>query len=223
VVGHHEQEVIMAKTFDIAVVTQAWTSLVAQIGELGTIHSAEESARTVSLLDTLLAETRGQHRHPLESLVSLVGDLVESFENRAIPASAASPAEVLLLLMESNGLTQTDLAQELGGQPVVSAILNGRRRINARQASELASRFGVSPALFIATASPTPAEAPASARQATAAFRKLFRMDVVELTSGAIKKATTAGAFKRTRTKFERTPMKRNTSLATNEMILSLH
>lgn len=213
----------MAKTFDIAVVSQAWTALVAQVGELGTIHSAEESARAVSLLDTLLAETRGQHGHVLESLVSLVGDLVESFENQTLPSSAASPAEVLLLLMESNGLTQADLAQELGGQPVVSAILNGRRRINARQASELAVRFGVSPALFIAPASTTPVKAPEPAREASAAFRKLFPMDVVELTSGAIKKATTAGAFNRTRTKFVLAPMKRNTSLVTNEMILALH
>lgn len=213
----------MAKTLDIAVVTQAWTALVAQVGDLSTIHSAEESARAVSLLDTLLAETRGQHGHVLESLVSLVGDLVESFENQTLPTSAASPAEVLLLLMESNGLTQADLAQELGGQPVVSAILNGRRRINARQASELAVRFGVSPALFIAPSPTTPVKAPESAREASAAFRKPFPMNVVELTSGAIKKSTTAGAFKRTRTTFPRVPMKRNTSSATNEVILSLH
>jgi len=46
-------------------------------------------------------------------------------------------------------LTQTELSKELGGQPVVSAILNGKRAINARQASALASRFGVSAAVFI--------------------------------------------------------------------------
>lgn len=213
----------MAKTFDIVVAAKAWTALVAQVGELGTIHSAEESARAVSLLDTLLAETRGQHGHVLESLVSLVGDLVESFENQTLPTSAASPAEVLLLLMESNGLTQADLAQELGGQPVVSAILNGRRRINARQASELAVRFRVSPALFIAPAPTTPVKVRESAREASAALRKLFPMDVVELTSGAIKKVTTAGAFKRTRTKFVLAPKKRNTSLVTDEMIFAPH
>ena len=33
---------------------------------------------------------------------------------------------------------------------LVSAILNGKRAINARQASTLASRFGVSAAVFIA-------------------------------------------------------------------------
>lgn len=213
----------MAKTFDIAVVTQAWTALLAQVGELGTIRSAEESEHAVSVLDTLLAETRGQHGHVLQSLISLVGDLVESFENQTLPSSTASPAELLLLLMESNGLTQTDLAQELGGQSVVSAILNGRRRINARQASELAVRFGVSPALFIAPASSAPVKAPESARVAPAAFREPFHMEVVEITSGAIKKATTAGVLNRTRTKFVRAPLKRNTSLVANKVILPLH
>jgi len=46
--------------------------------------------------------------------------------------------------------TQAELGAELGGQSVVSAVLNGKRAINARQASALAERFGVSPAAFIA-------------------------------------------------------------------------
>ena len=61
----------------------------------------------------------------------------------------AEPREVLRLLMEQNGLAQADLRAELGGQPVVSAILNGKRQINARQAKALAARFGVSPSVFI--------------------------------------------------------------------------
>ncbi len=43
---------------------------------------------------------------------------------------------------------QVDLAAELGGQSVVSAILNGEREINAKQARALAERFGVSVAAF---------------------------------------------------------------------------
>jgi hypothetical protein len=41
------------------------------------------------------------------------------------------------------------LAAELGGQPVVSAVLGGKRAINVRQAKALGQRFGVSPAVFI--------------------------------------------------------------------------
>ena len=174
----------------------------------------------MSLLDSLLAETRGEHGHILESLINLLGDLIESFESQSLPTSAASPAEVLRLLMDSNDLTQADLAQELGGQPVVSAILNGKRRINARQASELGVRFGVSPALFIGPMPVAPVEAPSSVRHASGS---LFPMQVVEFTSGATRKATTAATFRGTRTKFMQAPMKKNTSLTTNKMIIPLH
>lgn len=51
--------------------------------------------------------------------------------------------------MKENGLRQVDLAEEIGSQGVVSEILNGKRAINARQAKALASRFSVSPAVFL--------------------------------------------------------------------------
>jgi HTH-type transcriptional regulator/antitoxin HigA len=78
-----------------------------------------------------------------------VGELVAAYESRMHPVPDAPPREVLRLLMEQNGLTQSDLHRELGGQPVVSAILNGKRKINSRQAKALAARFRVSPAAFI--------------------------------------------------------------------------
>ena len=88
-------------------------------------------------------------RHPLAGLLDVLGDLVTAYEAREVPLPGAEPRDVLRLLMETNGLTQTELGIELGGQSVVSAILNGRRVINARQARALAQRFGVSPVAFI--------------------------------------------------------------------------
>jgi HTH-type transcriptional regulator / antitoxin HigA len=46
-------------------------------------------------------------------------------------------------------LRQADLAEIFGSQSNVSEVLNGKRKINARQARALASRFGVSAAVFI--------------------------------------------------------------------------
>jgi HTH-type transcriptional regulator / antitoxin HigA len=51
--------------------------------------------------------------------------------------------------MEEHDLKQTDLAEELGGQSVASAILNGKRELNARQVKALPARFNVSPAVFL--------------------------------------------------------------------------
>jgi HTH-type transcriptional regulator/antitoxin HigA len=88
-------------------------------------------------------------KHELAGLLELLGQLVEDYEkeHRVIPD--AEPREVLRLLMEQNGLKQIDLADEIGRQSVVSEILSGKRRINARQAKALAARFGVSAAAFI--------------------------------------------------------------------------
>jgi HTH-type transcriptional regulator/antitoxin HigA len=46
-------------------------------------------------------------------------------------------------------LHQADLADEFGSQLNVSKVINGKREINARQASALRKRFGVSPGIFI--------------------------------------------------------------------------
>ena len=85
----------------------------------------------------------------MAGLLDLIGELVAAYEAREQLVPDAAPGDVLRLLMEQNGLTQTDLRQELGGQPVVSAVLNGKRTINARQAKALAARFSVSPAVFL--------------------------------------------------------------------------
>lgn len=135
---------------DINAVTAAWTTLNESLGELHAVRSDEELTRYVDVLDYLLDVTRGNDEHPLVSLVDLLSDLVEAYETRSLGESDAPPADVLRLLMEANSLTQADLAQEFGGQPVVSAVLNGHRTINARQAGALAARFGVSAAVFIA-------------------------------------------------------------------------
>ena len=41
------------------------------------------------------------------------------------------------------------LAEELGGQSIVSTILNGKRELNTRQVKALAKRFNVSAAVFL--------------------------------------------------------------------------
>ena len=51
--------------------------------------------------------------------------------------------------MDQHDLKQHDLAAEIGGQSVVSDILNGNREINARQAKALAARFKVSALAFL--------------------------------------------------------------------------
>ena len=136
------------KAFDPASAERAWQAFQRDIG-IATIQTPKQYEQTVALMNRLVDVVGENQRHPLAGLLELVGELVASYEARLQPVPDAPPSDVLRLLMEQHGLTQTDLRAELGGQPVVSDILNGKREINARQAKALAARFHISPAAFL--------------------------------------------------------------------------
>lgn len=136
------------KEFDPASAERAWQAFRSSIG-VAAIQTPRQYEQTVAFMNRLLDLVGENERHPLAGLLDLVGDLVAAWESRMHPVPDAPPREVLRLLMEQNGLTQSDLRAELGGQPVVSAVLSGKRKINSRQAKALAARFRVSPAAFI--------------------------------------------------------------------------
>ena len=50
--------------------------------------------------------------------------------------------------MEDHGLRQSDLP-EIGSQSVVSEVLAGKRKLNARQVKALSRRFGLPADLFL--------------------------------------------------------------------------
>jgi len=67
----------------------------------------------------------------------LVAQLVEDYEGARHTPPDASPHQVLRFLMDQHGLKQTDLAAEIGGQSVVSDILNGKRESMATKPKPL--------------------------------------------------------------------------------------
>ena len=58
------------------------------------------------------------------------------------------PKALAFIRNQSPALKQSDLP-EIGSQGVVSEILSGKRELNVRQITQLATRFGVSPTLFM--------------------------------------------------------------------------
>lgn len=136
------------KEIDPASAERAWRAFRSSL-DVGAIRTPKQYEQTAALMNQLLDIVGENERHPLAGLLDLVGELVAAYESRAHPVPDAPPREVLRLLMQQNGLSQADLRAELGGQSVVSAILNGKREINSRQAKALAAHFGVSPAAFL--------------------------------------------------------------------------
>ncbi|MBI3901717.1 MAG: helix-turn-helix domain-containing protein [Nitrosomonadales bacterium] len=104
---------------------------------------------TVRHMDELLDCIGANESHRLMPLLDLVAKEVEAYEAKHQTPPEASPASVLAYLMDEHKLKQTDLAEELGGQRIVSSILNGKRELNTRQVKALTKRFGVSPAVFL--------------------------------------------------------------------------
>lgn len=111
------------------------------------IKNEQDYKRAVAMLDQLLDEVGENARHPLFGFLEVLGTLIESYEADHVQIKDAPPVEVLQLLMEQHGLSQSDLP-EVGSQGVASEILHGTRQLNTRQIKALSERFGVSPAVF---------------------------------------------------------------------------
>lgn len=90
-------------------------------------------------------------REAVSKYLSALVPFVEQYEKREFPIGSATPEEVLRFFIEEHGLSQYDLARELGGQPVVSDILKGKRRLSREHIERLSRRFGVAPATFYPT------------------------------------------------------------------------
>ena len=139
---------VAERHLDLASVQTAWQGL-NKLVPLGQITSERDYKRRVRVMDELLYRIGANESHRLMPLLDLVTKEVESYENKNHALPDATPAAVLAYLMEEHNLKQTDLAEELGGQSIVSAILNGKRELNTRQVKALATRFNVSPAVFL--------------------------------------------------------------------------
>ena len=122
---------------------QAWSV----IGSGLSIKTEQDYKKAVALLDRLLDEVGENEHHPLFGFLEVLGTMVENYESDYVEIKGATGKDVLKVLMDEHGLTQSDLS-EIGSQGVVSEILHGKRELNTRQIKALSERFGVSPAAF---------------------------------------------------------------------------
>ncbi len=111
-------------------------------------HTKKQYNKMVKYLDMLIDEIGEDQNHPLASLMETVGTLIETYEKRVLPIPKKDTISILKTLMADHGLKQKDM-KEIGSQGVVSEVLNGKRKLNARQIHSLSKRFNVSPAVFI--------------------------------------------------------------------------
>jgi len=105
-------------------------------------------SRAIRILMRESGSLDADNRAAVRQYLSAVVPFVEQYEKREFPIGRATPEEVLGFLVEQHDLSQYDLAKELGGQPVVSQILRGKRKLTREHIERLSKRFGVTPATF---------------------------------------------------------------------------
>lgn len=115
---------------------------------VSTLRTEEQYNKAVKLLDHLIDKVSEKPNDTLDSLIDILGTLIEDYENKYVPEPVGDPISSLKHFMEEHNLKQSDLP-EIGSQGVVSEILNGKRTLNVAQIKALSKRFNVSPAVFI--------------------------------------------------------------------------
>ena len=109
---------------------------------------ASETQSRVYTAALLELETQDHLTAGERQYANVLAMLIEKYEKGRYPDAEVSPVEVIRELMEANGLRQKDLAPVLGGENVVSEVLNGKRELSKAHIRRLSERFGLSPAAF---------------------------------------------------------------------------
>jgi len=110
------------------------------------IHSDEELAEYTEALFNLTAKPNPSREE--EEAIELLTLLIERYETERYPVPDADPIDVLRFLLDQNGLSQRDIAEELGSESTVSLVLSGKRLLNRDHITRLSQRFHVSPSVF---------------------------------------------------------------------------
>jgi HTH-type transcriptional regulator/antitoxin HigA len=110
------------------------------------ISSDKELALYTESLFQLTAKAKPSRYE--EEAIALLTLLIDQYESQRYPIPDAAPEEVLRLLLDQHGLTQRDLATELGSETTVSLVLAGKRQLTREHIARLSRRFHVEPSIF---------------------------------------------------------------------------
>jgi HTH-type transcriptional regulator/antitoxin HigA len=115
------------------------------------IETEQENERVLKIVESLMSKGEDNLSPEEETLLILLSDLIEDFEEKAYPevGKSSTPRDVLAFLMEQHELKQKDLVAIFSSSGTISQVLSGAREISKAQAKALAERFRVSAELFI--------------------------------------------------------------------------
>ena len=110
------------------------------------IRSDADLAAALARLDVIIDAPDGT---PEADERATLGTLVSVYEEEHHPFPSLTGTALLANCMAAQGLNQAQVP-EIGPQPLVSAVLAGKRAINPRMAIALGRRFRIPPDAFLA-------------------------------------------------------------------------
>jgi len=113
------------------------------------IQTKAENERALAVVNRLMSKGENNLTPEETTLLELLVQLIERFEEKAYPIADAPGYRVLRTLMENRGVKQADLLPIFGSRAIASEVYNGKRAISKARAKKLGEFFGVSPAVFI--------------------------------------------------------------------------
>ncbi|WP_162393940.1 helix-turn-helix domain-containing protein [Deinococcus kurensis] len=115
------------------------------------IETDEEHTDALARYEQLFAKHMNDPENAvIRSLLENVGVQIHAFESERYIIPEAAPGDVLAFLMDSNGLSQSELAREVSiDQGTISKLLKGVRAFSKAQAKNLGTFFSVPVEVFI--------------------------------------------------------------------------
>lgn len=121
-----------------------WTA----VRPLLSIQNEQEYGEAVERLNDLIDEIGTNENHPLYEFMDTLGTVLHAYEEEQEAMPDCHGKDTLQYLMEEHGLSVADLP-ELGAACEISELLTGDKEFSLRQIRLLATRFKVSPAVFL--------------------------------------------------------------------------
>jgi HTH-type transcriptional regulator / antitoxin HigA len=111
------------------------------------LRSDAELDCAIAMIDSLIA--RDDLDSGEEDYLDVLGDLVHKYEAEHDPIAPVSDADLIRFLLESNDMTQSELAERSEiAESTISEILVGKRTLSRRHIAAVSRVFRVSPSLF---------------------------------------------------------------------------
>lgn len=121
------------------------------------IRSDAELDRAIAMIDSLT--DRDDLDPGEEDYRDVLADLVHKYEAEHDPIAPVPDADMVRFLLDSNDMTQAELAERSEvAESTISEILAGRRKLSRRHITAISKVFHVSPGVFFPEAVPAETE-----------------------------------------------------------------